>query len=102
MVRVGDIIELTENAIEAYGEKYAGHHFIVTQVTNNRRKKGEEELVHVKGLKFSLYESDFDVVGHHHGYEKAKHGFHGKVAKRKGIIHQDGIKMPKLDLRFNL
>ena len=59
------------------------------------RKHGEGSLIHGgKRVPLSEAGSEFSV--------RARKGFHGKVAKRKGIIHQDGIKMPKLDLRLKL
>jgi len=39
------------------------------------------------------------------GVNFAMHGYHGKVRRatsKKGTIHQSGIQMPKLDLRFKL
>lgn len=67
MVEKGDIIELTENAIDNYGEKYKGKKCKVTYVSHGGRGYDEgmspQVLVDTdcKGLG-ALYEYEFFIV----------------------------------------
>lgn len=68
-VRVGDRIRLTEDAVEKYGKQYANKSFIVTNVAfNESQHPGYDKgvggpLIDARGLEFSLYVFEFEVVG---------------------------------------
>lgn len=68
MVKIGDKIKLTEDALDNYGQEYAGKTFRVTSVAKNKRQhQGYDEgvvgnLIDVDGLEFSLYDYEFEIV----------------------------------------